>query len=291
MTTTPPTVQQVLDAYLASPAFRELAASSRESYPRVLRRWLQRTAIADRTLADVTSDDIERYCDGLSPGAAHTDFKRIRVLWRWAMAKPRRYVKEDITEGLRYPPVNQQHHTWTDDEIAAYRQRWRLGTRERLCLELGLNTSQRLGDLARMRWEHVTPAGIVVRQEKTKRDLVVPVLPDLQEALDAWPGSRCGAILQRVERPRGRALTKESLGTLFAGWCDAAGLPDRCVLHGLRHACLTRLANAGCSVFELQSFSGHATLTMLAHYTKKADQLRLARSAAEKARAGLGLGR
>jgi hypothetical protein len=53
----------------------------------------------------------------------------------------------------------------------------------------------------------------------------------------------------------------------------------------LAHAGLTRLADAGCSVFELQSFSGHSTLTMLAHYTRQADQRRLAPSAAEKPRA------
>jgi hypothetical protein len=35
-------------------------------------------------------------------------------------------------------------------------------------------------------------------------------------------------------------------------------------------------------VFELQSFSGHSTLSMLAHYTRDADQRRLARSAAAK---------
>jgi site-specific recombinase XerD len=69
---------------------------------------------------------------------------------------------------------------------------------------------------------------------------------------------RFGKREKRVGRPRGRALTKESLGTLFATWCDAAGLPSRCCLHGLRHAGPTRLTDAGCSVFELQSFSGHS---------------------------------
>ena len=40
--------------------------------------------------------------------------------------------------------------TWSEYDIEAYRAYWPLGSRERLALELALNTGQRRGDLARM---------------------------------------------------------------------------------------------------------------------------------------------
>ena len=58
-----------------------------------------------------------------------------------------------------------------------------------------------------------------------------------------------------------------------------AGLPDRCVTHGLRKAAARRLAEAGCSANEIASITGHVTLEEVARYTKAAEQKKLARAA------------
>ena len=59
-----------------------------------------------------------------------------------------------------------------------------------------------------------------------------------------------------------------------------------CSAHGLRKACATRLANAGCSVNEIAAITGHASVREIAHYTAKADQGRLARQALNRQIAG-----
>jgi len=41
---------------------------------------------------------------------------------------------------------------------------------------------------------------------------------------------------------------------------------------------MTRLAEAGCSVHEIQAFSGHKTLSEIAHYTSSVEQAALAQS-------------
>src|SRR5262249_29432907 len=51
---------------------------------------------------------------------------------------------------------------------------------------------------------------------------------------------------------------------------------------GLRKASMTRLAKAGCSVHEIQAFSGHKTLSEIAHYTSSVEQAALARKAMAK---------
>ena len=63
---------------------------------------------------------------------------------------------------------------------------------------------------------------------------------------------------------------------------DAAGLPERCVTHGLRKAAARRLAEAGCSPNEIAAITGHATLAEVARYTRAAEQRRLAEAAMER---------
>ena len=95
---------------------------------------------------------------------------------------------------------------------------------------------------------------------------------------------RSGPVIRHPRRRKG--LTAESFGNLMAQWIEDAGLPSRCVLHGLRKGRCRQLAEAGCSEKELSSISGHATLSMVALYTRAADQERLARAALEKIRKG-----
>ena len=57
----------------------------------------------------------------------------------------------------------------------------------------------------------------------------------------------------------------------FRNWCDAAGLPKRCKPHALRKAACRRLAEAGCSVNEIMSISGHTTMKEIVRYTVAAE--------------------
>jgi integrase len=59
---------------------------------------------------------------------------------------------------------------------------------------------------------------------------------------------------------------------------DAAGLPKRCVVHGLRKAAARRLAEAGCTPHEIMSITGHTTLKEVTRYTDAVNRERLARS-------------
>lgn len=60
---------------------------------------------------------------------------------------------------------------------------------------------------------------------------------------------------------------------------DEAGLPKRCVTHGLRKAAARRLAEAGCTANEIAAITGHATLQEVSRYTKAAEQRKLAQAA------------
>jgi integrase len=52
-----------------------------------------------------------------------------------------------------------------------------------------------------------------------------------------------------------------------------------CSLHGLRKACCRKLAEARCTVNQIQAISGHKTLAEVERYTRDADRTRLAEEA------------
>ena len=60
---------------------------------------------------------------------------------------------------------------------------------------------------------------------------------------------------------------------------EAAGLPARCVLHGLRKAAARRLAEAGCSPHQIMAITGHKSLDEVQRYCDAARQVGLARDA------------
>ena len=76
-----------------------------------------------------------------------------------------------------------------------------------------------------------------------------------------------------------KADGSDSLSMWFASAIDEAGLPDACVMHGLRKTAARMLAEVGCSTHEIASITGHAALAEIERYTKAANQKKLATAA------------
>ena len=173
------------------------------------------------------------------------------------------------------------YHTWTDAEIAQFEHRWPLGTRERLAFALLLYTGQRGGDVAKMLRADIVDGRIRVSQDKVRKgvihELMIPIHPALARALQAGP---VVGMTHIITDTRGRPL--RSLTDLIEAAVKRAGLPPRCVAHGLRKAALRRLAEHGSTTKEIAAVSGHRSLSEIERYTARADQAGLARSAIAK---------
>src|SRR5580704_7296409 len=139
-----------------------------------------------RTVAGLSRERIvtailQPYAD--RPGAALSILKMLRVLIRHAIDIG--WLKHDPSLGIKRPKI-QRIRSWTEEEIETYRNRWPLGTKQRLAFELFLNTGQRRSDVVRMAWPHIkADRKIVVLQQKTKRRLLIPLHRDLLAALAA----------------------------------------------------------------------------------------------------------
>jgi hypothetical protein len=174
-------------------------------------------------------------------------------------------------------------HTWTDDEIARCRSHWPLGTRQRLCFELALETTSRRSDITKIGPQHhrLTPHGEVLDLRHTKNDseAFIPLADELHAAIDAMGPTK---HLTYLHTHAGAPRSAKALGGDFRRWCDAASLPKRCTLHGLRKGALRRGAEAGLTTKELMALSGHKTYGEVQRYTDPADRALLARQGHEK---------
>lgn len=164
--------------------------------------------------------------------------------------------------------------TWTEDDIEQFRAHWKLGTKQRLAMELYLWTDQRRCDVHKMGRSQIKGGRIPVTQEKTGKDLWIAVAPQLLEAIIAMAPADTSPFCFIVSR-KGTGYTKESFGNWFKDACVAAGLANHNG-HGLRKATLRRLAELQAANKTMKALSGQDKDETLALYTADADQIRLA---------------
>jgi len=260
--------------YYSSPDYLRMTESTRHSYRRVIDRLLLAENIAHRLVSEMKRDHVKRIVAKRSatPGAANDVLKKLRILLNFAIDQG---LRSDNPASRIKKFAGGEFHTWTDDEIAGFERRWEVGSTGRLAFALLLYTGQRRPDVVKMSDDDIQNGLIRVVQRKTGAKLWIPVHPALVEALAARETTG-GAILRTAY---GKPYTSNGFGNYMAERIAEAGLPDRCVTHGLRKAAARRLAEAGCSANEIASITGHATLAEVTRYTKAAGQTHLARSA------------
>lgn len=124
--------------------------------------------------------------------------------------------------------------------------------------------------------KHRQDGGIVVVQSKTGEELWIPEHRELTKEL-ALGAASMDTLL--VTPTQGKPFDGVYYGAWFADAIEEAGLPDDCVLHGLRKCASRKLAELGLSEKVIQSITGHVTSRMIEKYTKGANQKKLAKQA------------
>lgn len=214
-----------------------------------------------------------------TPAQARNFLDAMRGLFRWALEAD--LIASDPTAGVKNPsrPKGPGFEIWSDSEVEAYRDRWPLGTNERVWLEVLIGTGARRGDAVILGRQHVKNGMISIETQKENVWAYVPVLSTMQEAIDAGPTGDLTFIVGKT----GRNLTKESFGNVFRAACRGAGVNKSA--HGLRKYAATAYAEDGLSDGELESIFGWVRgSSMAAHYSKNAARKRMAEGAAEKIR-------
>jgi integrase len=269
----------VTAGYFRSADYANLSPSSQRSYRVALKPVLE--AHGHRLVRELPPEAARHIIETIGavrPGMANLTRSVLSKVMAYAMETGIR--KDNPFVGLK-PYRLGTYHTWTDAEIAQFERRWPLGTRERLAFALLLYTGQRGGDVVKMLRSDIVDGRIRVAQDKVRKGtinaLMIPIHPALARALQAGP---VVGMTHIIADARGRPL--RSLTDLIEAAVRKAGLPSRCVAHGLRKAALRRLAEHGSTTKEIAAVSGHRSLSEIERYTARSDQAGLARSAIAK---------
>jgi integrase len=270
-------INALIVSYYNSHGFTSLRPSTARVYRNIIERF--REEHGDKSVAGMQAKHVRQLLNdkAKTPDAANRLLGLLSLLMDHAVNMGMR--PDNPTLGVkRLRHKSQGFATWSEDQIAAFRAHWPLGCRERLVFELALNTGQRRGDIVGMGWQHMANGAIKIRQSKTGAVVTVPIMAELQAALDLLPRDQ----LTFLQTAQGAAFTAAGLGNWFREVVRGAGLTDELSLHGLRKAAARRLAEAGCTTHEIAAITGHKTLAEIERYTREAEKARLARAATGK---------
>lgn len=212
----PRSVKDLVDLYLRSKAYADLAPDTQRAYDRVLRRLLQHEDFASSSVATLERRRLRRYLDrhANTPAAAADLLKKLRGLIRCAIAHGWR--SDDPTRGIKLQSGGQRRG-WTATEIAAFEARWLPGTRQRTAYTLLRLTGRRGAEIARMTWADIGRLG---------------QSSELAAALATWPRSHALVLPTRSDT----AFTPHGFGNLMTAAVAAAGLPSACKPDSLRRS-------------------------------------------------------
>lgn len=260
--------------------------------PAVISRWLLQR-VDDEVWSDKHREDMERVANEIAKEFDEITPHQVTAKLVSSYLKPLRAKKRThnkhrtalrqvldfaATEGLRdganpvsaVPPVKQDKRTRivTDAEVRALKGAAMLQSRNGEALvqmiDLAMLTGQRIGDLISMRWQDITPAGVIVTQSKTKARLLIEWSPALKAAVEA-----CAQDRERI----GYVLkTQTGTGFRYAGihsaWrraCERAGIEDLNI-HDLRGRAGVDALGDDEDMRAAQRLLGHATEGMTRHY-------------------------
>ncbi len=261
------TFDALISSYRASPRYRHLKPRTALDYDKYLDFFRSRMGAANPT--KMKRKDVIRLRDtnATKPYFANYSLRVLRVLMElcvdlgWRDDNPAKGVPEIRVN------TTKEREPWPRDLLAAYRARCPISSRERLVMELCVGTGQRIGDVLEMRWSDIEDGSVFVRQNKTRKELWVPILPELQEALDA--ASRHSVFIVTNERGTNRWSYRGASQAVRKVRAEIGALDYD--IHSWRYNAATELLEAGCADDLIAAVTGQSP-AMVEHYTRKIRQ-------------------
>ncbi len=189
----------------------------------------------------------------VTPFQARHFIDAMRGLFAWAVEAG--HAKTNPATNVKYVAVKSGHTgfpVWTEDDVAAYEAHWSLGTRQRVWLAVLLFTGLRRGDDAV--WlgrQHVRNGVAVIKTEKTGQTVADSDLGAAGRGLGRRTDRRPRLHLRSEREAPDEGVVRQPL---FSSACREAGVGK--AAHGLRKIGVTRAANNGASVAQLNAIFG-----------------------------------
>jgi integrase len=274
------TLGELVQRYRQSRDFSSKALRTRQSYDEHLAHiahvWgaMPLDVVDDRSFRRGIKEERDRIADRSERGADYFVAVLSIVL---SHAVDEGLIDHNYAKGVRrLYKADRADKVWSDADIAAFQVV--ASPALRLAVRLALDTGQRQGDLLRLPWSAFDGSTISLRQSKTAAFVIIPCTIELRAALESAP-RRSTLILTNS---RGKPWTSDGFRTSWHKTAKAAGVQG-VTFNDLRGTAVTRLAEAGCTVPEIASITGHtlkSAATILERY--RARTHRQASAAIEK---------
>lgn len=258
------------DEFQRSRDFTKRSFGTQKTYAVYLRRLSREFDTAPAAALD--SSDIYGLMDDMADKPAAIDMLLLAGNQMFAWAKKRKYVhRNPFAEIDREDWEASEYEPWPEDLVEAALKDGKV----KLPVALLYFTAQRIGDVCRMRWDDIDEDVIHVTQQKTGKELVIPIHEDLAAILEEAP-RRGDTILADA---KGRMAKDQTIRS----WLKEFGAKHGhdVVPHGLRKNAVNALLEADCSTAETSAISGQS-LRMVEHYAKRRHSARMGRRAMVK---------
>jgi integrase len=242
---------------MASPRFQGYSPATQETWRRELRLAERPDTLGALSVNVIRPALVQAFMDGLAdrPGKQAAALAALRQVERWAIVRD--LLAQPITTGVEFDRSHDGHKPWSDEQVRLAETQARPELAQ--VVTLAANTGQRGSDLVKMRWTDIEVynglTGINVVQQKTGRQIWVPITQELSAAMAGWQ-RRPGFILLR---PTGIPWTRKALTWAWIVERDSnpalrplAGL----VLHGLRATACVRLLRVGANTRQIADMVG-----------------------------------
>jgi integrase len=251
-----PTVNALIRKFTASPFFASKAASTQKEYRRMLNKveecfgTMPLPALED---PDVRQDFKEWQAEVAETSGLREADNRLSVvstMIEWSIENG--LLRNNPIAGFkRLHKADRSELIWQEEHITKFMSAAPLEMQQAMIM--ALHTGQRQGDLLRLRWDDYVDGFISLRQGKGKRRVQVSVTQALGQTLGKMERRSTVILTTKTGQPWKSDYFKKQ----WRITSDAAGIQDL-HFHDLRGTAVTMLAEAGCTVPQIASITGHS---------------------------------
>ena len=230
-----------------------------------------RAALARLTPADLRAFLARRRMQGLGNVSAARELSAVRGFLAFvggAEAVPR-LAGPRVKKGVPRPISPQEAVALAEDVAESAAEPW-IGARDWALLLLLYGAGLRIGEAVALTGAALPLGETLVVTGKRAKTRIVPLLPQVREAVESyiaqcsWPIDRGGPLFRGAKGgPLAPAVVRRSVQAARG----RLGLSERTTPHALRHSFATHLLGRGADLRALQELLGHASLSSTQVYT------------------------
>ncbi len=254
------TLQELINQYQHDESFKKLKPVTQKGYIQRIRHIeakFGKLPIKALNSPRVRTDFLEWRSDvAKTNGVREADYRitLLAVILSWALHF-RKIDVNQLEKPKRLYSGSRVDSIWTTEDIAKFRAV--APAHVELPFTLGLETGQRQLNILKLRWTDYDGTYFRVKQTKGGRHVIVRVLPEMRKRLDALRVKQSGPYI--CLNSEAKPWTSDGFKTSFGKAKEKAGI-KHLTFHDTRGTAVVILAEAGSTLAEIASVTGHSML-------------------------------